>query len=60
MEERTSFGDSQNKSKNSLLVQMKRLREKMGNAENRYRREISTSRDYQKGAEKNGQSPKKQ
>lgn len=53
-------GDSEDKSTNSPLVQMKPLREKRVNAENRYRREISTSWDCQQAAEKNGQNPKSQ
>lgn len=53
-------GDSEDKSRNSPLVQMKPLREKRINAENRYRREISTLWDCQQAAEKNGQEPKKQ
>lgn len=53
-------GDSEDKPRNSPLVQVKPWREKRENAENSYRRETSTSRDCQQTAEQNGQEPKKQ
>lgn len=55
--EKDISGDSEDKPRNSPLVQVKPLRE---NTENSYRREISTSRDCQQTAEQNGQEPKKQ